>query len=411
MNFEVEYTTAQESFRRDVQAFLTEHVPGDLEFPVDTIDLSEDQFKKRRTIGRALGERGWLYPTMPKEYGGAALSVDEAIVLSEELSAIGLSNPPYYDAGGRHAAPSILVWGNDEQKQRFLPMICRGEIRSWQLLTEPGAGSDLAAVKTTAIQDGDHYVVNGQKVFVGSNHGADYSWTIAVTNPDAERHHNLSWFMIPMDLPGIEVVPMNLLTAGGGEGGGGCGVKNTVFFDDVRVPADHLVGGENNGWQVASTHLEVEHGGTGRVSGGSLVERFIDHCKHHPRGGEPLSKDPDVRESLVDIFIESEITRLFGLRNYWLAHADQPRSYEGSQFSLRRKLSGLEIAEKMLDIIGPAALTRDPEWSALAGSLEYYQRDAITALHPGATTDIQRVIISRRIGIGRPEREKAGALR
>ena len=136
MNFEVEYTSAQESFRRDVQAFLTEHVPGDLEFPVDTIDLSEDQFKKRRAIGRALGERGWLYPTMPKEYGGAALSVDEAIVLSEELSAIGLSNPPYYDAGGRHAAPSILVWGNDEQKQRFLPMICRGEIRSWQLLTE-----------------------------------------------------------------------------------------------------------------------------------------------------------------------------------------------------------------------------------------------------------------------------------
>jgi alkylation response protein AidB-like acyl-CoA dehydrogenase len=111
------------------------------------------------------------------------------------------------------------------------------------------------------------------------------------------------------------------------------------------------------------------------------------------------------------MFIEAEITRLFALRNHWLSHTDQPRSYEGAQYSLRRKLSGLDIAERMLRIAGPCVLTKDERWGPLHGMVEYFQRDAITALHPGATTDIQRVIMARRIGIGRREREKAGALR
>jgi len=244
MNFAIEDSPEQNAFRAEVRAFLEQAVSPKLEHSVDPCDMSLEQYQLRRDLGRSLGAQGWLYPSMPKEYGGGDLSAEKVAILHDELSRIGLALPPYYDAGGRMSAPTILVWGTPEHKQRFLPPICRGEVRTWQLLSEPGAGSDLAGIKTTAIRDGDAYVVNGQKVFVGSSHGADYSWTIVVTDPKGERHQNLSWLMIPMNLPGITVTPMDLL-ATGGEGGSGSGVKNAVFFDNVRVPADHLIGGEN----------------------------------------------------------------------------------------------------------------------------------------------------------------------
>jgi alkylation response protein AidB-like acyl-CoA dehydrogenase len=183
-----------------------------------------------------------------------------------------------------------------------------------------------------------------------------------------------------------------------------------VFFDNVRVPADHLIGGENNGWKVATTHLEVEHGGMGRLADRRVIYEFIDLCRER-RDGYAIADDPGARAELVELYIEAEITRLFAMRNHWLAHTGQPRSYEGAQYSLRRKLSGLDISEKMLRIAGPMVLTKDKRWGPLNGTIEYFQRDAITALHPGATTDIQRVIIARRLGIGGREREKAGTLR
>ena len=409
MNFAIEDSAEQSAFRAEVRSFLEQNIPPDLEHSVDPCDMSYAQYQLRRDLGRRMGARGWLYPSMPKEYGGGDLSADQVAILHDELSRIGLALPPYYDAGGRMSAPTILVWGTPEHKQRFLPPICRGEVRTWQLLTEPGAGSDLAGIKTTAIRDGDAYVVNGQKVFVGSSHGADYSWTIVVTDPKGERHKNLSWLMIPMNLPGIAVTPMDLL-ATGGEGGSGSGVKNAVFFDNVHVPADNLIGGENNGWKVATTHLEVEHGGMGRLSDRRVIYDFISLCRER-RDGYAIADDPGARAELVELYIEAEITRLFALRNHWLAHTGQPRSYEGAQYSLRRKLSGLDIAEKMLRIAGPCVLSKDARWGPLKGTVEYFQRDAITALHPGATTDIQRVVIARRIGIGGREREKAGALR
>jgi alkylation response protein AidB-like acyl-CoA dehydrogenase len=409
MDFAIEDSPGQSAFRKEVHAFLGEHVSPDIEYMADPCDMSFEQYQLRRDLGRALGARGWLYPSMPKEYGGGDLSAEQVGILHDELTRIGLALPPYYDAGGRMGAPTILVWGTEEHKKRFLPPICRGEVRTWQLLSEPSAGSDLAGIKTTAIRDGDAYVVNGQKMFVGSSHGADYSWTIVVTDPKGDRHKNLSWLMIPMNLPGIAVTPMDLL-ATGGEGGSGCGVKNTVFFDNVRVPADNLVGGENNGWKVASTHLEVEHGGMGRLADRRVVYEFIKVCKER-HDGWAIADDPAARAELVDLYIESEITRLFALRNHWLSHANQPRTYEGSQYSLRRKLSGLDMGEKMVRIAGPLVLTKDKRWAPLNGAIEYFQRDSITSLHPGATTDIQRVIMARRLGIGGREREKAANLR
>lgn len=409
MDFEPRYTQEQEEFRQQVRAWLKENVPQGIEHPADAIDLTEEQYQLRRDLGRKLGARGWLWPTAPTEFGGGGLDVDRAVVIEEEIDSYGLTNPPYYDSGGRLGGASILVWGTQEQKQAFLPPIFTGGVRTWQLLSEPEAGSDLANVKTTAIRDGDEYVINGQKIFVGSSLGCDYMWTITVTDPEAKRHENLGWFMVPWGLPGITVQPMDLLISGG-ESGAGSGVKNTVFFDNVRVPAFNLIGAENEGWKVASTHLELEHGSGGRIARNWLVDRLFEHCRGTTRRGQPLTKDPDVRDRLIDVYVEAEIVRLLNLRNYWMRHSSADMTYEGPQASLVRKTSGLRLSRAMLDILGPSGLTHDSDLGAADGHMEAHSRAGIVAVHPGGTREIQKVIMARRIGIGREVREKAGAL-
>ena len=409
MDFEPRYTPEQEEFRREVNAWLKQHVPDGMEHPADPADLTWDQYQLRRDLGRKLGDQGWLWPTAPAGYGGGGLDVDSAVVIEEEIDSFGLTLPPYYDSGGRLGGNSILVWGSEEQKQSFLPPIFTGRVRTWQLLSEPEAGSDLANVKTQAIRDGDEYVLNGQKIFVGSDHGCDYMWTITVTDPEAKRHENLGWFMVPSHLPGITIQPMDLLISGG-ESGAGSGVKQTVYFDNVRVPAFNLIGGENEGWKVATTHLELEHGTGGRIGRNWLVDRLFDHCRTTERRGEPMTNDPDVRDRLIDVYVEAEIVRLLNMRNYWMRHSGANITYEGPQASYMRKTSGLRMSQAMLDILGPAGLTHDKELGAAEGHMEAHSRAGIVAIHPGGTTDIQKVIMARRIGIGREVRERAGAL-
>jgi len=203
--------------------------------------------------------------------------------------------------------------------------------------------------------------------------------------------------------------PMELMGTGG-EGGTDSGVKQTVFFDDVRVPAFALVGGENKGWTVATTHLELEHGGGGRIGRNRVWDRLLRYCQETKRDGAALSQQPDVRDSLADIYIKTEITRLFGLRNFYLTYARKPKSYEGPQLSYYRKTAGLWMTGAILEAVGPAALTTDHTWGSSAGFLETQQRNGIVSVHPGGTTDIQRVQMARRIGIGRSTREKAGTV-
>jgi alkylation response protein AidB-like acyl-CoA dehydrogenase len=409
MDFEPTYTKEQDEFRQEVRKWFKGNVSSDIVHPADSADLTYEQYQLRRQLGLKLGQKGWMWPTAPKKYGGGGLSLDHAAVLEEESDEYGLTIPPYYDSGGKMGGGTILVWGSEEQKQYFLPKIFRGEVRTWQLLSEPEAGSDLANVQTTARRDNEDYIINGQKAYVGSAFGCDYMWTLTCTDPAAPRHQNLGWFMIPADLPGITITPIELLSSAG-ESGAGSGIKQMVYFDNVRLSSFHLVGGENEGWKVASTHLELEHGTGGRIGRNWLVDRLFDYCRNTERNGRPLGKDPEVRGLLVEIYIEAEILRLLNLRNYWMRHSKTKFSYEGPQASLVRKESGLRMATAILDILGPAALTKDPLWGAAGGHIEAHQRAALVALHPGGTTDIQKVIMARRIGIGRENAEQAGTL-
>jgi len=399
MDFAPSYTPEQESFREEVRSWLDDHAPviaGDQDSP--------ENYAKFRQLGRDLGQQGWLRPTAPVEYGGGGMGFEETVVLYEEMSRRDLSIPPYYDSGGWLGGASILVWGSDEQKQSLLPPIFKGDVVTWQLLTGPEAGSDLAGTQTDAVRDGDDYIVNGEKIYVGGSNGVDVLWTLTRTDPDGERHKNLSWFMIPADLPGITIRPMDLLGDGGE--GVGSGVKNTVYFDNVRVPAERLVGGENNGWQVATTHLELEHGAGGSVARNLWFSRALDWARERQLNGRPLVENSDAQDRLVEIYEKTEIQRLFGIRNFWMNRTHQAMTYEGPQSSYFRKLSGLDITTALHELFGPYALTNDENTDFSEGALDSYQRSAIVSLHPGGTADVQKVLMARRIGMGRSEAER-----
>lgn len=250
----------------------------------------------------------------------------------------------------------ILRWGSEEQKQAFLPPMLRGETVVWQVLTEPQGGSDIANCHAAALRDGDAYVVNGQKTMVGSSHHPDFLWTLVCTNPGGERHENLGWLHVPTDLPGITIQPRPMMM----------GRKNTIFFDNVRVPAIYLVGGENNGWAVGSTHLELEHGGAGGIGADEAVEHLVAFCQTTLRDGKPLIEDDHVRQVLADALIESHAVRLFNMRNYWHRLMRQPHPYGGAQYRYYNRIVRLNNAERAQQIAGYRALIPDLDVSEFA---------------------------------------------
>ncbi|TAK77457.1 MAG: hypothetical protein EPO16_05415, partial [Dehalococcoidia bacterium] len=269
MDFATPRNPEYDAFRTEVRSWLQANAPTIVGNPDD-----DENYAKHRRFGEALGAKGWLFPTFPKQYGGGGLNFEQSVVIAEEVQRLGFGLPPFYNSAASLGGPSILVWGTEAQKQKWCVPMFRGEMMGWIALTGPEAGSDLAATETDAIRDGDEYVINGTKIFIGGSHTPDVLWTFTRTDPKGPRHKNAAWFMIPTDLPGVIIRPMEML-ADGGEGVGAT-QKNTIYFENVRVPASYLVGGENNGWQVASTHLELEHGGSGSVSRETWFHRSLE---------------------------------------------------------------------------------------------------------------------------------------
>jgi alkylation response protein AidB-like acyl-CoA dehydrogenase len=386
-------------FRKEVSAWLAEQMRGgeDLRWSASwSTREDEKEYKFRRGLAEKLGAKGWLFPIYPKEYGGAGLTVDHQMVLETELFKYGLNLSHVFYTLARIVAPVLIRWGTEEQKREFLPPITRAEICVWQVLTEPHGGSDVANCQTKAIRDGDDYIVNGQKVMVGHHLPPDYLWTLVCTNPQGKRHENLGWLHIPANLPGITIQHMYLMM----------GIKNAVFFDNVRVPAKYLIGGENNGWKVASTHMELEHGGDGRVSVDPVVERVVEYCQKNYVDGKALIEDDKVRDVIADIMIELNTLRRFNQRNFWHRFAKVPHPYGGVQQRYFQRTARLRNGERLQQIMGADALVQDLSVHEVV-DFEYCVRSGPGQLHGGGTLDTDRLIFARRLGLGRPTQEKA----
>lgn len=400
MDFSLQPDTPEISqFRAEVRAWLQAHMLGGEHLRWSSnwsTRENEEEYRFRRQLAEKLGRKGWLFPTYPVQYGGSGLSLDHQFVLETEIDRYGLKLGSVFYTLARLVAPAILKFGTEEQKQELLPPMLRGEVAVWQVLTEPQGGSDLANCQTRAIRDGDHYVVNGQKVMVGHHLPPDWLWAIVCTNPGGKRHENLSWLYIPGTLPGITIQHLHLMM----------GIKNAVFFDNVRVPARYLIGGENKGWKVANSYLELEHGGGGSVTEQPLFSRLIEHCRKTEFDGRNLLEDQDVRDVIADILIDLDIQRLLGVRNFWHHYVRDPHPYGGAQFIYFQRMVRLRNSERMQRILGFDALVPDTSVHEEA-DFEYTVRSGPGWLHGGGTLDTDRLIIARRLGLGRPSQETA----
>lgn len=417
MDFRLEYTKEQEEFARGVRQWIEENVPEGWMRVRDPDKQSSEQWQKRRELGRKLGEKGWLVPGLPREYGGGGLDADHQFVLSQEFAEAKVGFPPHYDSGLTLAANAIMVCGTEEQKERFLPLICKGEVVSWELFTEPEAGTDEANQQANAlrhVRENDYFVVNGSKIFVGSTYlPPDRFLLLTRSDLEAARHQNLAMFFAPADLPGITIQPLDLFTVGefgmisGPITDGSHGHKNQVFFDDVRLHESYLIGEDHEGWRGATATLDVEHGGGGVVRvprANMMMETFLSYCKSNPIVVKRLKENPHLLDYVVDTYIGAQIQRLWAMRNAWLAITGKRAPGVGNQLQIYSKYFAARFAANMAKVLGPCAFTSDEEYSLGEGDdkgmFEIGERGALL-LAPGGTPEAAKILLSRALRIGR----------
>ena len=365
MDFEYHYTAEQERFRKEVQAWLETNIPQKMKAPTDPDDFTEEMYKFWRGKGKELGAKGWLYPMHPKEYGGGGLTPDQAAILHEEFNRVRAR----VAFTATFVFASLLVWATEEQKQKFLVPLLTGEKVAWQKFTEPKSGSDLASYQSTAVRDGDEWVLNGSNVFVSGMGGSGPDWLYGpmLTDPDAPRHRNLGYFMIPCPSPGVEIRRMNLLSGGD---------QSFVFLDNVRVSGDHLIGGDHQGWQVANSALEIEHGGEGSIfrSEGPVanVVRFV---KERRSKSESSEGDIVLQQRAMEAYIEERMADVMNKRTSWTYHSKQQNGWEGPSTQFFSRESGFRIVGKIRDVMGMYALLgpKDP-LAPYGGRMEIHQR-------------------------------------
>ncbi|HUQ39178.1 MAG TPA: acyl-CoA dehydrogenase family protein [Acidimicrobiales bacterium] len=362
------------------------------------LELPGDDDDRRRTVrawleanpsptGRQLAEAGYVSPHWPAPWGLDADPVHQ-LIIDDELRRAGVTRPGNVIGIG-WAGPTIIHSGTEEQKERYLIPLLAGEEIWCQLFSEPDAGSDLANLGTRAVRDGDEYIVNGQKIWTSLAHFSKFGILIARTDPDAPKHKGVSYFICPMDTPGIEVRPIVEMT--------GSHTFNEVFFDDVRIPAANLVGQENEGWGLAKVTLgneRVSLSGEGALWGrGPTADDLVDLVR--AAGG---IADPILRQRLVDVWMQGEILRLIRLRTLSAVVRGQP---PGAEASVRKALAddhGQQLMGLAKDLAGSAGMlaatgplgSPDPMWH-----YGFLFSPALTV--GGGTSEVQRNIIGERV--------------
>jgi alkylation response protein AidB-like acyl-CoA dehydrogenase len=285
--------------------------------------------------------------------------------------------------------PTLMQFGSDDQKNRFLPAILRGELHFAIGYTEPGSGTDLASLRTRAVRDGDSYVINGQKIFTTGAHDADYIWLAARTDPDAPKHKGITIFIVPTTVLGFTVTPIELIDGG---------TTNATYFEDVRVPASAIVGGENNGWRLITTQLNHERvalAASGRLEG--LLEETIAWAKE-----SGAMADPWVRLVLARVRARTDALRMMNLRMAWAMTVGRLNPAEASVVKVFGTELFVDAYRSLLEVIGRAGTLspRSPR-AVLRGDVDEALRSALVLTFGGGVNEIQREIIAV-AGLGMP---------
>ena len=389
---EFTFPAETEQWRANLRAFLRAELPPGFEGDDDFFD-NEEQMAFARRFTRELGARRWFAPAWPEQYGGMGKTAIEQMILNEELA--------YHRApsGGRLftigiTGPTMLVHGSEEQKARYLPGMAAGETWYCQGFSEPGSGSDLASMQTRAVRDGDDYVINGQKIWTSNGHVADRMILLARTDPDVPKHKGISAFIVDMKTPGVSVQSVPNIAYRRD--------FNQVFFEDVHVPAKDLLGGENNGWYVATTTLDFERSNIDAISGARrTIHDLVRWAKETHPGGRPWDSR-SVRAKLADLVVEVEVGRLIAYRTAWLQAQGAVPNYEAIMGKVWMALLGIKVANTGVNLLGAFGdLLPGSPWAQLHGRVLTSYLLAMSGPIGGGTSEIQKNIIAQR-GLGLP---------
>jgi alkylation response protein AidB-like acyl-CoA dehydrogenase len=405
---DLSYPVDAEEFRGVIRAWLVENLPDG--WFDDGFEMRDEQ-RRRFNVEwpQRLFEGGWICATWPKEYGGKGLTTMQGVVLAEEFARA--KAPMRGDFfGDTLVGPTLLQWGSEEQKRAFLPGILQGQTRWCQGFSEPNSGSDLASLKTTALLDGDEWVINGQKVWTTQGHHADYCFLLTRTDPDAPKHKGISYILVPMKQPGVEVRGITQPD--------GTAEFCEVFFTDARAPKDNVVGAVNSGWKVANSTLAFERGQSATTG----YRRFEEEFRLLREAAEANGRidDHDVRQRLMAYYTKIQILKINGLRNLTAAVSgskDMSTIVLGATNKMFWSEMHQRAMELALDIWGADAMLIDagPASGSWPGALRDKRRPGYPVSPMmsafffsrsetiwGGTSQIQRNIVGERV-LGLPK--------
>ena len=367
------------AFRDELRVWFAENDPG------AEPDGDEDrQYAWRRDFQRRLADGGWAAVHWPREYGGRGATLTESAIFFEELGRCGAPLPANV-LGLLLAGPTIMTWGTEQQKDRYLsPILTADEI--WcQGFSEPDAGSDLASLKTRAVQDGEEWKITGQKVWTSAAQYSKWCMLVARTDSEAAKHKGLTYFLMDMEQEGVQIRPLRQIT--------GEPEFNELFLDEARVPAENVLGGVGNGWKVALTTLMNERAGLGfflQVRLRQLLDRVIDEATR-----EGLIEDPVVADRLGELHLRTEIVRLTAYRGLTAIQKYGQPGPEGSLTKWMWSDTNQRLTQLAADLLGPRTLRADDPWAyellrARGNSIE------------GGTTEVLKNIVAERV-LGLPK--------
>ena len=392
-------TTEQQAFRTKVRNWLKDNLPSDWVARVrGNSDVPRPEaYEWMRQWQRKMYEAGLVGITWPKEAGGQGLTFMEELVCAEEIALAKGPTVLNILAIGM-AGPTIIAYGTDEQKRRYPPKMLSCEEIWCQGYSEPNAGSDLASLETRAVRDGDHFVINGQKVWTSLAHIADWMMLLARTDTDVPKHKGITYFLLDMKTPGVTVKPLRQIT--------GEAEFNEVYFDNVRVHESQILGGLNNGWQVGLTTLMYERLALGfglQVRLRIALDSLVDLARQTKKNGGTAAQDPVIRQKLAQLWIDTEAFRYTGARAITKLLRGEMPGPEASAGKLMWVEGHQRLQELAMEIEGPyAQLTKGSEWAVADGLWQHtFLRSRANSIE-GGTTEIQRNIIGERV-LGLPK--------
>ena len=386
---EIGYTEEHEALRNELREYYDKLLTPEVQ---EQLHQGHGIGADMRRVVKQMATDGWLGIGWPKEWGGQGKGPIEQFIFFDESMRAGAPVPMLTI---NTVGPTLMDHGTQEQKEFFLPKILAGDIHFCIGYTEPESGTDLASLQTRAVRDGDEYVINGQKIYTSLAGDADYIWLATRTDPEASKHKGISMFVVPMDTPGIKVVPMHLL---------GDHNINYTFYEDVRVPATSLVGGENQGWSLITSQLNRE-----RVTlcSSGIIERAMTDVRAWAQStkladGRRVIDQEWVQVHLARIYARLEFLKLINWKVAWTATQDRLDVADASTIKVFGTEFYLEAFKLMMEVVGQAGyLTRGTPEAVLAGRLEMYARSLVILTFGGGTNEIQRDLIAI-FGLGMP---------